>query len=160
MSRQYTQEEMREMFLEHLVVIAKYWIREARAVTAEDKVAGAIFSVLSMLDGCSIGAPAFVIYPAPHPEDQAYHQEEGENWWQPEPTVPEGVKDIHGDHMLHEMWHKAFKGLSDLFNQHVSAVEELKKLYTDPKAGGVFVDGRLSSVVVPVDLVKKIIGKE
>lgn len=112
MSRQYTQEECRRMFLEHVAAIAEHWIVgdtpqdivESQGLTTEVRrrrwaVEGVVHSLLCLFDGASGFMPAFDIYPAPHPEDEAYHKEEDSNWW------PSGTDvSINGDDSLHDLW--------------------------------------------------------
>jgi hypothetical protein len=84
--RAYTPEEQRQMFLDHLKGIARYWASPnlpARETLLE-RLEGFAFSVCTMLDGCT-DLPAFDVIPAPHPSDEAYAREQGENWWVSEP---------------------------------------------------------------------------
>jgi hypothetical protein len=96
--RAYTVEEMRAMFLDHIRSIKNYWLNESRTPDVEDKMDGLIHSILVTFDGCSGAMPAFDIIPAPHPDDAAYHQGLGENWW---------AKEVINDCQLHDEWHAA-----------------------------------------------------
>lgn len=96
MSRELTPDEVQERFLEHVRAIVDYWEREARAPTVREKLDGLAFSILAAIDGSSV-LPRFVLAPDPHPEDRAYHEEQGEDWY---PEAPAVACDISGD--LHE----------------------------------------------------------
>lgn len=99
--RAYTTDEVAERFLGHLAVLARYWRDEERAPTAEEKLTGMGHSFLTMLDGMSGDMPAWKVRPWPHSDDEAFHRDEGENWY------PSGdqAEDIAGG--LHEQWHAA-----------------------------------------------------
>lgn len=94
MSREYTEEEIREKFIKHIWSIIRYWKNESRAQTIDEKMEGLAFSILVMLDGESGDMPKFVVSPDPHPDDKDYHIENGENYF------PENC-DISG--FLHEV---------------------------------------------------------
>jgi hypothetical protein len=79
--RAYTEEEIREKFLRHAWEIIDFWNNNTPHRTTREKIAGAVFSILSTLDGNSTILPAFMIIPAPHPADENYHRERGENWF-------------------------------------------------------------------------------
>ncbi len=96
-------DEMRELFLEHIRTMVGYWEREERAPSVREKLEGLAFSMLVAIDGES-GLPAFHLVPRPHPDDKAFSQENGENWW-PDPNGLE--HDISGE--LHERFHEPKK---------------------------------------------------
>ena len=115
MSRPHTQEEMVKLFLYHLDHTAEYWAKvniddEVRKIIDKNyagnethyRTAGVVFSILSMIDGCAGDLPAFAIVPQPHPEDEQYHKDQGENYW---PTAPDNIYEIafNTDHAMHEM---------------------------------------------------------
>lgn len=106
MSRQHTQEEIREKFLAHLAALPAYWAA-VEGKTTEEKLEGLLFSVLVVLDGGSGDLPAFEVIPSPHPTDEAFHKDEGSNWW---PSWPEDLSEredivtVHGDSALHELY--------------------------------------------------------
>lgn len=88
--RPYTRDEMREMFVDSLIMSVDYWdtvdkYHDGSPFTQRERIAGAVFSALALLDGCSMGASAFMIIPMPHPDDKEYHRSGGENWW-PDPA--------------------------------------------------------------------------
>lgn len=81
MSRAIEKEEARQMFLDQVRCVSNYWVNLAAAPSAKEKVEGAIFSLMSILDGCSGGFPASVdLVLRPHPDDKQYCTENGENW--------------------------------------------------------------------------------
>jgi hypothetical protein len=77
-SREYTREEIREMFLKHIRRVAKYWSEQDG--DKERCCHGAVFSVLTLLDGCT-ALPRFSVVPSPHPKDKDYHLNKGENYF-------------------------------------------------------------------------------
>jgi len=95
--RVYTPDEVRDELLEHICIMVDYW--DKVSPDKRDAMEGLAFSILSTLDGCG-PLPAFLVTPMAHPDDKAYHQEQGENWY------PEDQPDLG---MLHEFFHKAMK---------------------------------------------------
>ena len=96
--RAYTADELRDSILEHMRTTAKYWATvEGEPRSVQDRIEGALFSTLAMLDGCSIGIVSFDLVARPHPDDKQYHIDREENW------VEDGT--VISD-MLHEHWHK------------------------------------------------------
>lgn len=79
MPRPMTMEEMRAEFIQHVRGTVEYW----RNQDADDPIGGVAFSILVAIDGMSAGLPAFDLIPRPHPDDEQYHRDEGENWWNP-----------------------------------------------------------------------------
>lgn len=86
----YTADEVRDMLLQHLVHIARYWANlpdvdkaTGRTHTVQDRCEGVLFSVLSTLDGASMNLPGFDLHAMPHPEDKAFLLAEGERWIEP-----------------------------------------------------------------------------
>lgn len=94
MSRAYTEEEVRDMFLDHVRNLVSYWEREQRAPTAREKLEGLAFSIMNIFDG-STDLPAFDIVADPHEDDKEFHIEEGNNWFEPGTII--------NDCMLHEL---------------------------------------------------------
>lgn len=85
--REYTPEEVRSLFLDHVRDLIDYCDRanpskrEALEVLAH--------SILCAIDGGSLDLPSFELKPSPHPDDKEFCVSEGENWF------PDGV-DIAG----------------------------------------------------------------
>lgn len=98
MSRAYTEEEIREDFLEHIRGLVDYWENESRAKTSKEKLDGLAFSILSMLDGCSGDMPAFEVKAIGTEEDIEYFKSLDENYY------PLEGEDISG--YLHELFYQ------------------------------------------------------
>ena len=101
--RPYTKDEMRQMFLEHVVNIARYW----QTVKTDDPFGGMVHSFMVLLDGGSGDMPAFDVTPSPHPEDEEFHKSEGENWWvrtciNDDTQLHEHLNEISGYLLSHE----------------------------------------------------------
>ena len=92
--RALTRDEIRSKFLAHVRAMVRYWAKQPG--TAAERCEGVAFSVLTMLDGCAADLPAFRIVADPHPDDRAFREEQGENWY---PDASDGI-DIGG--ALHE----------------------------------------------------------
>lgn len=99
--RQLTEEEVRDRFLDEIASHVAYWATLDGDRTAAERLAGLAHSILVTLDGCSSGCPAFVVAPAPHPDDRQHNIDEGENYY---PEAPEVECDIAGG--LHEQIHR------------------------------------------------------
>lgn len=78
--REYTTQEVQEAFLTRVRALIDHWHGQAD-MTCLERLNGLAFSILATLDGSAIGMPGFIVAPDPHPDDKAYHQSEGENWW-------------------------------------------------------------------------------
>jgi hypothetical protein len=102
--RQYTEDEVRKIFIQQIWAELNWWEKESRAVTIHEKLRGLAFSILVTLDGAS-AIPGFHVVPCVAPEDKAYYIENGENWY-PELSKEQAKKmcDIGGD--LHEVFHE------------------------------------------------------
>jgi hypothetical protein len=96
MSRAYTAEEVREQLLAHIRHLARYWATIPDRQTPLERCEGLAFSILNIFDGTS-SLPAFDIVLSPHPDDKAFHQSEGENWYEPGMMI--------NDCMLHELFY-------------------------------------------------------
>ena len=94
--RAFTAEEIRNEVLDHLRTMSRYWSKLPNK-TPRELCDGMAFSFLSMLDGCSIGIPAYNLVTSPHPDDEQYCKDNGENWY------PTGL--VINDCMLHELYY-------------------------------------------------------
>lgn len=103
MAREYTMEEVREIFLRHVHHLIDYWEDEGEAVTSRDRLEGLAHSLLAMLDGCSADAPGFIVAPLPHKDDKERLESLGENWY-PENDETLVNCDIGG--ALHDLFYK------------------------------------------------------
>jgi len=95
--RAITPDELRDAILDHMRELAKYWATVDGVKTVQDRIEGAMFSTLGILDGSTIGLPAFDLVAMPHPDDKQYHIDNGEDW------IEEGTRISD---MLHEHWHQ------------------------------------------------------
>ena len=107
MSREWTPEEVRSHFIEHVRVMIKYWadVKEHMGETYsdEDRISGFAHSLLAAIDGCAempgfALAPKFLLVPLPCDSDREYHESVGENYY---PVNNDVNCDIAGS--LHEL---------------------------------------------------------
>ncbi len=106
MARQMTDNECRDALLKHIWDLTQYWGSTNEAViaqpkTTKERLEGLAFSILSVLDGCAMPVPGFVVAPSPHKDDKEYRRNKCEDWW-PDSTGLE-PHDIGGS--LHEHYH-------------------------------------------------------
>jgi hypothetical protein len=98
MTRPYTKEEMREMFLAQCKSVAFSWSRE-KDRTPREMCNGVVFSMLNIIDGMSGGFPAAInLVMEPHPDDKEFCISEGENWVEPGQVINDDV-------MLHDLFY-------------------------------------------------------
>ena len=97
--REYTEDEVRDMFMGHIRMLINYWDKETRKPTRREALEGFAHSFLVLLDGGS-ALPGFIVAPRPHADDKKFHQENGENWF-PENHESNVKCDIGG--YLHEL---------------------------------------------------------
>jgi hypothetical protein len=98
MSRAYTKEEMREMFLSQCRDVAWFW-STAQGKTPREMCDGVAFSILNIIDGTSAGFPAAVTLSMdPHPSDRQYCIDNGEDWVEPDQVINDDV-------MLHDLYY-------------------------------------------------------
>lgn len=79
--RALTEEEVRNKFLRNAKAIAHYWANTPDGGDTTERIEGAIFSLLNMIDGGS-QLPAFDLVVRPHPDDKAYFEEIGEPYYE------------------------------------------------------------------------------
>lgn len=94
-SREFTEEEMREQFLIGIHNRIEYWNNQ-RSDTL-DKLEGLAFSILSMIDGCSMDSPGYSLIPFSDEVDIEYLRRNGENYY------PVDSPDLGG--CLHELFY-------------------------------------------------------
>ncbi len=89
-----TSDELRDMFLHEVRIIATYWAglperdqRTGEVMTTERRCNGVAFSILSLLDGSRLGIPGIDLVFQPHEEDKDYHIKNGQNWIEPGTVV-------------------------------------------------------------------------
>lgn len=96
--RALTPDELRDKLLNHMRRLAHHWAHSDKGeYTIQQRIEGAMFSMLAMMDGCALDVVAFDLVARPHPDDKEYCKQKGCNW------IEEGT--IISD-MLHEHWHK------------------------------------------------------
>lgn len=88
--RAFTAEEVRDQIIARAWEIARFWAEDERYATPSERTAGAVFSLLVLLDGEDAEMPGFALTPQPHPDDEAYHRRLGENWWSDDTVVDDG----------------------------------------------------------------------
>jgi hypothetical protein len=97
MSKSYTKEELRLMFLAQCKTLALYW-SEVEDRTPKEKCDGLVFSILNIIDGMSGGFPAAInLVMEPHLSDKEYRISNDENWIEPGQVINDDV-------MLHELY--------------------------------------------------------
>lgn len=98
--RAYTKEEVRDMFLRHVLGMVDYWDGQwGSRPTKKEILSGLAFSILVSLDGGAVTLPGFVVAPMPHPDDKDFHEKRGENWFPETQDIP---TDISGS--LHDRY--------------------------------------------------------
>ena len=99
---EYTKDEVREMFLEHVSNLIDYWANVPHQDSVYDRLHGLAFSLLGTVDGVSGGMPAFYLVPCPHEDDKQYNIDNGKSYFKPvPPEIERQLCDIGGG--LHEM---------------------------------------------------------
>jgi hypothetical protein len=102
MSREKSEYEVREEFLNHVRRLVEYW-NGIEKDTTKEKLEGLAFSILTTLDGESATLPSFIVAPLPHEDDKEYHIDNDEDYY-PENHNANVKCDISG--CLHEMFFK------------------------------------------------------
>ena len=102
MSRQWTDEEIREIWLGHVWATIDYWVEKGADRPPRELLKAFAFSLLSTIDGTGSTLPGFILAPRPHPDDRAFRQQRGENYF-PENHTVEVTADIGGE--LHDLFH-------------------------------------------------------
>jgi hypothetical protein len=112
-SREYTPEEVRELFLSAVALMVKRTLEvpdeklpDGTIDPTEWRVQHVAFCILSLLDGGTrapvgggrkVSFPGFLVAPRPHAEDRAYHEKRGEPWFPNNDAVAERIAaDIAG----------------------------------------------------------------
>ena len=99
--REFTTEEVREQFMNHVRMLIDYW-DNVEDRTSKEKISGFAHSLLATIDGSSAELPAFVLAPVPHESDKDYHIDNEENYYSENQNVN---CDIAGG--LHDLLYKA-----------------------------------------------------
>lgn len=98
MTKAYTKEEVREMFLNHLHGLVDYWDK-VDTRNSREKMEGLMHSILVTFDGESIEFPALDIVLRPHPDDKDYNIGHLEQWFEDGMCIND---DVH----LHDLWYR------------------------------------------------------
>ncbi len=105
MSRTYTKDEMREIFLHSMKQRCAYWAKcdlSGEEFVFEDeteyRLEGLLFSFMTIIDGCT-DLPAIDLSFSPHEDDKQYHIDNGDDYY------PDGII-FNDDIMLHEILRK------------------------------------------------------
>jgi hypothetical protein len=97
-SREFTTEEVRAAFLNHIWNLITYW--DNHDLPPREKLSGLMHSILSSIDGGFGDFPTFFLCAMGHDAHIEDAKEDGRNWC-PDPGPLPAVYDIAGD--LHEM---------------------------------------------------------
>lgn len=97
MSRAYTEEEVREMFLDSVRGAVQFWANVPDK-TPQERCDGVAFSILNIFDGTSGGMPAFDLLVAPHSQDKQFAINKGSDYFEPQMMI--------NDCYLHELYYK------------------------------------------------------
>lgn len=91
--RAYTSEEIRDVVLEEVRQIARHWADPKLDRDLLGRCNGVAFSILALLDGCSIGIPAIDLVIQPHEGDKDHNIRNGDNWFEPGTVIDDGLHD-------------------------------------------------------------------
>lgn len=78
MTEPYTAREIRDQFFAHIESMVDYWDRQD--LPCKGRLEGLVHSIFCMIDGSTM-MPAFRIAVDPAPEDRAFYESEGEQWY-------------------------------------------------------------------------------
>ncbi len=81
--RPYTEEEATCILMDKIWRCIEHWEMESRAPSPREKMEGLAYSILTILDGESLGMPGVQlnVQLTPHPSDEQYLKSQGENWF-------------------------------------------------------------------------------
>lgn len=99
-SREFTEDEVRDQFLDHVRYLSKYW-REVKDITTDEKLDGLAFSILWAIDECNSSLPSFILAPLPHIGDMRFRINKNQDYF-PENHKSNVKCDIGG--CLHERY--------------------------------------------------------
>jgi hypothetical protein len=98
-SRAKTAEEARAEFLDAIRQMTYYWAKVPQGMNVQERLDGLAFSILNILDGTSgTFSCAIDLVLRPHPDNKAFHQAEGENWYEDGMAINEC--------QLHELYYR------------------------------------------------------
>lgn len=108
MSKQKSEQEVRNDFLEKVNLLIEYWKNQSGS--DEDKLEGLAFSIFVALDGESADLPGFIVAPYPHKDDKKYRIGMGQDYY-PDNNNSKVKCDIAGS--LHEDFMNTRRKLKD-----------------------------------------------
>jgi len=94
----YSEKEVRDMFMKKIKSITDCWSRY-EAKSNKERCEGVAFSILALIDGCSVDFPAINMLLAPHPDDKQCFIECGEDYFE------EGM--LINNCCLHDLFYKS-----------------------------------------------------
>ncbi len=94
MPRAYTEEEVREKFIDHINALVNHW--NAAKGSTKEKLEGLAYSILVTIDGDACDLPHFKLVPCPHPDDKQHYIDNDEDYF------PDEEEDISISGSLHE----------------------------------------------------------
>jgi len=92
-----TEEEARGEFLDQIRMYVSHW-EGASDRTVRERLDGLAFSILNIFDGTAADFPAVDIVLRPHPDDEAFCRESGEDWFQDGQVI--------NNCYLHDLWYQ------------------------------------------------------
>jgi hypothetical protein len=98
--REYTEDEVRKLFLDHVKSLVEYV--EKQPMDSKEKLNRLAFCILSTIDGSSMDFPAFILAPYPSEGDKQFYIDNDKNYY-PENNSPNVNCDIAGN--LHELFY-------------------------------------------------------
>lgn len=99
--REKTSEELQADFLANLARLVHYCNSDAVLGDTLQRLHLLVFCILNIFDGADAQSCAIDLVAAPHPDDEQYAKEQGENW------VKEGTI-LNTEHALHELWCRTY----------------------------------------------------
>lgn len=103
MSRAKTAEEAQAEFLQAVRGIAQQWA-DVPHHTVQERCEGVAFSILSLVDGTSVGFPSLDLVLRPHEEDRQFAIDNGDDWYSDGQVINESY--------LHEQFYTSPSGSS------------------------------------------------
>ena len=94
-SREKTIEEMKEELANHIYALVNYWEKQPR--TTHEKLDGLAFSILAMLDGCTV-LPSYKVSPIMVEGDKEYYIEHGENYYPEDVDIAGSLHDFYAQY--------------------------------------------------------------
>lgn len=109
MAKKISKKEAQLRFLKHVCGMVHYWstVQHDNVKDTQDRVSGVAFSILAAIDGSSMAVPGYVLIPDPHPEDEAFHKANDEDWYAKASIRGDIAGDLHGQ--FHEVLRSVLK---------------------------------------------------